>query len=81
MLLSRHQNADQNRDIKIANTSFDNVSQLKYLGMTATNQNLIQEEIKIRLSSGNACYHLVQNLLPSRLLYKNVKMRISIICL
>jgi hypothetical protein len=36
------------------------VSQLKYLGTTAANQNLIQEEIKSRLKSGNACYHSVQ---------------------
>jgi hypothetical protein len=53
MLLSRHKNVGQNRDIKIANRSFENVSQFKYLGMTVTNQNLIQEEIK-RLNSGNA---------------------------
>jgi hypothetical protein len=52
------------------------VSQFKYLGTTVTNQNLIQEEIKRRLNSGNACYHWVQNLLPSRLLSKNVKVRI-----
>jgi hypothetical protein len=62
MLLSRHQNAGQNRDIKIANRSFENVSQFKYLGMTVTNQNLIHEEIKRRLNSGNACYHSLQNL-------------------
>jgi hypothetical protein len=37
---------------------------------------LIQEEIKRRLNSGNACYHSVQNLLSSRLLLKNVKVRI-----
>jgi hypothetical protein len=37
---------------------------------------LIQEEIKRRLNSGNACYHSVQNLLPSRLQSKNVKVRI-----
>jgi hypothetical protein len=41
MLLSRHQNAGQNRDIKIANRSFENVSQFKYLGTTVTNKNLI----------------------------------------
>jgi hypothetical protein len=37
---------------------------------------LIQEEIKRRLNSGNACYHSVQNLLPSQLLSKNLKIRI-----
>jgi hypothetical protein len=73
MLLFRHQNVDQKRGIKIANRSFENVSQFKYLGMTVTNRNLIQVEIKRRLNSGNACYHSVQNLLSSRLLSKNVK--------
>jgi hypothetical protein len=47
--------------------------QFKYLGTTVTNQNLIQEEIKKRLNSGNACYHLVQSLLSSCLLSKNLK--------
>jgi hypothetical protein len=70
------QNAGQNREIKTGNKSFENVSQFKYLGMTVTNQNLIHEEIKRRLNSGNACYHSVQNLLPSRQLSKNVKVRI-----
>jgi hypothetical protein len=54
MLLSRHQNAGQNHDITIANRSFENVAQFKYLRTTITNQNLIQEEIKRRLYSGNA---------------------------
>jgi hypothetical protein len=51
MLLYRHQNVGQNRDIKIANRSFGNASQFKYLGTTVTNQNLILEEIKRRLNS------------------------------
>jgi hypothetical protein len=76
MLLSRHQNVGQNRDIKIANRLFENVSQFKYLGATTTNKNLIQEEIKRRLNSGNACYHSFQNLLFSHLLSKNLKIRI-----
>jgi hypothetical protein len=71
MLLTRHQNAEQNHDMKIANRSFENVAQFKYLGRTVTNENLIQEEIKNRLISSNACYHSVQNLL-SRLLSKNI---------
>jgi hypothetical protein len=55
----------KSRNIKIANRSFENVSQFKYLGTTVTNQNLIQEEIKRILNSGNAFYHSVQNLLSS----------------
>jgi hypothetical protein len=43
---------------------------------TVTNQNLIQEEIKTRLNSGNAYYLSVQSLLSSRLLSKNLKLRI-----
>jgi hypothetical protein len=76
MLVSRDQNAGQNWEIKIGNRSFENVSQFKYLGTTITNQNLIQEEIKRRLNSGNACCHSVQNLLSSLLLSKNVKVGI-----
>jgi hypothetical protein len=63
-------------NIKIGDRSFENVAQFKYFGTTVTNQNLIQEEIKRRLNSGNACYHSAQNLLSSRLLSKNVKIRI-----
>jgi hypothetical protein len=76
MLLSRHNNAGQNHDIKIANRSFENVAQFKYLGTTVTNQNLIQEQIKRRLNLGNVSYHSVQNLLSSCLLSKNVIIRI-----
>jgi hypothetical protein len=77
MLLSRHQNAGQNHDIKIASRWFENVAQFKYLGMTVTNKILIQEEVKRRLNSGNACYHSVQNLLFSHPLSKNIKIRIT----
>jgi hypothetical protein len=76
MLLTHHQNVGQNWNIKTANRWFENMSQFKYLGMTVTNQNLIQEKIKRRLNSGNACYHSVQSLLSFRLLLKNVKSRI-----
>jgi hypothetical protein len=45
------------------------MSQFKYLGTRITNQNLIQEEINRRLDS-------VKNLLSSRLLSKNLQIRI-----
>jgi hypothetical protein len=44
--------------------------------MRVTNRNFILEEIKIRLNSDNACYHSVQNVLSSRLLSKNVQIKI-----
>jgi hypothetical protein len=40
MLVSHDQNAGQKQDIKIGNRSFENVSQLKYLGMTVRSKNL-----------------------------------------
>jgi hypothetical protein len=76
MLLSRHQNVGQNRHIKVSNRSLENVSRFKYLGTTVINQNLIQDAIKIRLHSGNACYLSHQELLFSRLLSKNLKFKI-----
>jgi hypothetical protein len=36
----------------------------------------MHEEIKSRLNSGNACYHLVHSLLSSRLLSGNLKVKI-----
>ena len=52
------------------------MEEFKYPGTTLTNQNSIQEEIKYRLKSGNACNHSVQNLLSSSLLSKNSKIEI-----
>jgi len=54
---------------------FDKVEEFKYLETILTNQNSIQEEIKNRLKSRNACYHLVQNLLSSSFLSKNIKIK------
>jgi len=60
MVRSRDQNAGGSHSIKTDNISFERVEDFKYLGTALTNQNSIQEEIKSRLKSRNACYHLVQ---------------------
>jgi hypothetical protein len=52
------------------------VAKFRFLGKTITNQNLIQEEIRRGLNSSNACYHSVQKFLSSRLLSKNIKIRL-----
>ena len=62
--------------VRIDNSNFERVEEFKNLGTTLTNQNPIVEEFKSRLSSGNACYHSVKNLLSSRLPSKNLKIEI-----
>jgi hypothetical protein len=74
MLMSRPQNAGQTYDIRIANRSFEDVAQFKYLGTTVANHNTIREETERRLNSDNARYYSV--LLYSRILSKNVEIRI-----
>jgi len=76
MVMSRDQNSGRSHSIKIDNSSFKRVEEFKYLATTLTNQNSIEEKIKSRLKSGNACYHLVQNLLSSSLLSKNLNIKI-----
>jgi hypothetical protein len=74
--MSRHPNSGQNRNIRIVNESFENVATFKYLETTLTNQKDIHGEMKSRLNSGNAFYHSIQNLLSSRLISKNLKIKI-----
>ena len=76
MVMSRDQNAGRNHCVRIDNSTFERVEEFKYLGTTSSNQNSIPEEIKSRLRSGNACYHSVQNLLSSRLLFRTLKIKI-----
>jgi hypothetical protein len=75
MLIS-HKKAGQKHSINTANTSSEGAAKFKYLGTTLTDQNGMQEEIKSRLKSVNACYHSVQCLLSSSLLSMNVKLKI-----
>jgi hypothetical protein len=66
----------QKHSIKVVNGSFEDVARFKYIGTTLTDQNFMHKEIKSRLNSWNTCYHLVQSLLSSHLLSRNLKVKI-----
>jgi hypothetical protein len=73
LLMSCQQNAGQNYNVKTVNEAFENPGMFKYFG-TTINQDLIHEEIKSKLNSGNACCRSFQNCLSSCLLRKNIMM-------
>jgi len=73
MLIFRHQNAGQDRNLMTSNKSFENVAKGKCLGTTVTDQNSNHE---IRLISGNACYHSLQSLLSSSFVSSNSEIKI-----
>jgi hypothetical protein len=76
MVMSREQYAVRSHSIKTDNSSFKRVEDFIYLGTISTNQNSIQDEIKSRLKSENACYHSVQNILSSSFQSKHLKIKI-----
>jgi hypothetical protein len=61
--------------MKIHDNSFERLKELKYLGTSLKNLNSIQEEIKYKLKSRNACYNSVQNLMSPSFLLKNTKIK------
>jgi len=52
------------------------VKSFKYLGSAVNGNNSIEEEIKRRISLGNKAFYANQDLLKSKLLTKNSKLRI-----
>ena len=64
------------RDGDTKTPEFIKVRKWRYLGSLVTYQNSIQEEIKCRFKAENSCYYSVQTLLSSRLLSKNLKVKI-----
>jgi len=63
-----------NHKIKIGNKCFEWVEWFRYLGTTLTNRNTINEELRSISKTGNACYRSMQDLGPSCLLSKNIKL-------
>jgi len=62
--------------IQISNSSFERVEIFDYWERKLTHENSIQEDIKGRLKSGNACYYSVQNFLSYSLPSKDIKINI-----
>ena len=79
MVMSGDLNAGRSHNIKDDNSSCARLEESKYLETTLMDQNSIQEEIRRRSKSGNASYHLVQNILSFSLLIKNIKIYRTII--
>jgi hypothetical protein len=75
MLMSRSQKLGQKHSVRIANRSFEDEAEFKYLGTTLTDQNCMDEEIKRRLNSKNAFYLFIQSLLSSPFLCRNLKVK------
>ena len=75
MEVGRHRGILANAHIKIGSNSYEKEKTFKYLGSLLTNQNYIQKEIKSRLKAGNSCYYSFQTLFSSRLLSKNLKIK------
>jgi hypothetical protein len=61
VLIPRYKNVGQIYSTNVVNRSIENAAKFKYLLTTLTDQNCVQEEIKNRLNSGNACCHSVQS--------------------
>jgi hypothetical protein len=74
--MSHCKKAGQKHSIDIVNRSFEGLAKLKYLGTALTDQNCMNKEIKSRLNLGSACYHLVQSLLSSFVMSRNIKVKI-----
>ena len=76
MEIGHHRDMITIEHIKVCKGFFEKMKTFKYLGSLVTNENFIQDEIKCRLKAGNSWYYSVQTLLSSRLLSKNLKMKI-----
>jgi hypothetical protein len=55
MVMCQDHSVGQSHRMRTDSSSFERVERFKYVGKTIRNPNSVQEEIKSRLKSGNAC--------------------------
>jgi hypothetical protein len=76
MVMSREQNAGRIHSARIDNSTFERVLIVSIFGNNFNKSKFYYGRFKSRLRSGNVCYYSVQNLLSSRLLSKNLKIKV-----
>jgi len=76
MVMSQDQNAERCHVIKSDNSSFVKGGRVHIFGNNLIESEFYLGRIKSRLKLGNACCHLVQNLMSSSVLSKNIKIKI-----
>jgi hypothetical protein len=76
-IMSHHQNAEQNHNIKIINKLFENIAKFKHLGRNSNKSKLHLQRInESRLNLGSVFYHSVCNYLSFSLLSRNIQIKI-----
>ncbi|XP_068217887.1 uncharacterized protein [Palaemon carinicauda] len=63
-------------DMDFRGSQLEGVSTFKYLGFTITSQNMIQEEVRLRIVAGTRCSWALDNTLRSRILSRPTKTQI-----
>ena len=64
------------KQLHINSIYLEQVQSYKYLGVTMSSDNSIEEEIQNRITLGNKAYHANQFLFKSRLVSKKLKMKL-----
>jgi hypothetical protein len=63
-------------ELKIGEYKFEGISRFTYLGAVLTEKNSIIAEINERIKKGNATYYTNRKLFTSKLLTRNIKLRL-----
>jgi hypothetical protein len=69
---------EDNSKLKVGNNEFEQVKELKYLGVTLNSKNIMHEEVNVKLNAANRCYFAMETLFKSKTLSKKVKEKLYI---